>query len=724
MSEIRSNSNLETEDLNILSADNPLTNPKDDKLGYASFAENLAKSICKMSPSDGLVMAVYAPWGSGKSTLLNFIVHYLEQKPEEEQPIIVPFNPWWFSGQEDLTKSFFDQLLGVLYDKWQSLDANAKELLTSLAERVAPIPGLLTKGFAATVNTIIQPKDIHKLKKEVEELLRKENKKILIVIDDIDRLTAEEIRQLFRVIKAVANFPNVIYLLLFDKEVVVKALEDIQKIDGEAYLEKIVQVPFELPLPDKFSLRKIFEVDIEKIFADTPEELFQEDHWRDVYLQGIEHFITTPRSIRRLINTLMVTYPAVKGEVNFVDFIAIETIRVFCPLIYNIVRHNSELFSGYMLYETASSYMSEEERKIFHDSWISQINKKDKKAVKNIMRLIFPGIRTPIEHPGVIIMSQELAKDNNQLRISVGEIFPRYFHLSIPEGDISNSEMKAILTLASDSQAFAEKLLEFSNQIRPDGTSRVKLFLNRLRDLDEKDIPLNCVPSILEALFKVGDNLLRLEDQINSSFAMGNEYEIEFLIHQLLERIEKEKRGIILQESMQKGQAIFTIVWQVISLGEQHSKYEATRSKPEEERLVNSQQLEELEQVALDKIKKAAYQDKIQFNFLKVPKLRSVLAFWRDLCGVEEIKQWVQKVIEKDKDLVEVIENNFVQNTKLYRLYPQWLSYYLEASEIINRVRSLAEDTGLAENQKLALQQYIKEYEMIERGESLSQPFP
>ncbi|MBD2693117.1 hypothetical protein [Anabaena catenula] len=41
---------METEDFNILSADNPLTNPKDDKLGYAPFAENLAKSICQMSP--------------------------------------------------------------------------------------------------------------------------------------------------------------------------------------------------------------------------------------------------------------------------------------------------------------------------------------------------------------------------------------------------------------------------------------------------------------------------------------------------------------------------------------------------------------------------------------------------------------------------------------------------------------------------------------------------
>ncbi|MEA5531331.1 KAP family P-loop domain protein [Dolichospermum sp. UHCC 0684] len=714
MSEIRSNSSVETEDLNILSADKPLTNPKDDEFGYAPFAENLAKSICEMSPPDGFVMAVYAPWGSGKSTLLNFIVHYLEQKPEEEQPTIVPFNPWWFSGQEDLTKSFFDQLLGVLYDKWQSLDKNAKELLESLAERVAPIPGLWTKGFAATVNTIIQPKDIHKLKKEVEELLKKENKKILVVIDDIDRLTAEEIRQLFRVIKAVANFPNVIYLLLFDKDVVVKALEDIQKMDGEAYLEKIVQVPFELPLPDQFSLRRLFEVDIQKLLGNTPKELFQQDHWREVYLQGIEHFITTPRSIRRLINTLTVTYPAVQGEVNFVDFIAIETIRVFCPFIYNIVRHNSELFSGYMLYETASSYMSEEERKIFHDSWISQINEKDRKAVKNIMMLIFPGIRISIKYPNSTIMNQKLAKDNNQLHICVGEIFPRYFRLAIPEGDISTFEMKAILALASNSQKFAAKLLQLSYEIRPNGTSRVTLFLNRFRNLDEKDIPLNYIPSILEALFTVGDNLLKLYT------GSSNDREIEDLINQLLARIEKEERSKVLQQSMENGQAIFTMVWQIISLGREHGKYEATKSQREAVRLVNKQQLEELEQVALDKIRRATQQDKMGHNFLTVPSLIYILDFWHDLGGVEDIKQWVQKVIKKDQGLVELL------NTKprVYIRGFEWLSLYLEASEIINRVKNLAEDTGLTENQKLALHEYIKEYEMKEREENPNHPSP
>nr|WP_199332130.1 P-loop NTPase fold protein [Anabaena lutea] len=700
-----------------MSADNPLTNPKDDKLGYAFFAENLANSICKMSPPDGLVMAVYAPWGSGKSTLLNFIIHYLEQKPEDEQPTVVPFNPWWFSGQEDLTKSFFDQLRGVVNEKWKSQGNLFLKQLDSLADRVSTIPDAKAKIFATVVKTLRQPKDIYKLKEQIEKTLRDQNKRILVVIDDIDRLTAEEIRQLFRVIKAVANFPNVIYLLLFDKDVVVKALKGIQEMDGEAYLEKIVQVPFELPLPDKLSLRRLFEADLQKIFADTPEELFQKDHWREVYLQGIEHFITTPRSIRRLINTLMVTYPAVKGEVNSVDFLAIETIRVFCPLIYNVVRHNSEIFSSYRLNPTLASFMNDEEMSQFHNDWIKQIDEKDKKAVKNIMMLIFPGIRKAIRQQNLITTSEGLVRYRNQLRICVGEIFPRYFRLAIPEGDISNAEMKAISALANDSQAFAEKLLELSNQIRPDGTSRLKLFLQLFRTLDEKDIPLNVISSILEALFQVGDKLLTVNDRINSFFHIGTKDEIEFLIEKILERIEKENRGKLLQETMQNGKAIFTIVWLIVVLRQQHSKPEATSSKPEEERLLNAQQLEELERLALDKIRKSAIQrDKIQYDLLKVPKLQEILDFWRDLGGVEEIKEWVKKVIEKDQNLVELLENMLFKDIKgSYKLDPQWLSPYLEASEIINRVRNLAEDAGLTETQKVAIQQYIKEYEMRER---------
>ena len=102
------------DDDNMLQPDTPLTDPSKDRLGYAQFASHLADSICKMTPPDGLVIAIFGTWGSGKTTLLKFIEHYINQKPEVEQPIIVHFNPWWFSGHEDLAKRFFDQMQSIL----------------------------------------------------------------------------------------------------------------------------------------------------------------------------------------------------------------------------------------------------------------------------------------------------------------------------------------------------------------------------------------------------------------------------------------------------------------------------------------------------------------------------------------------------------------------------------------------------------------------------------
>jgi len=714
MFEVQDSFRLEPDTLNILSADKPLSDPKDDKLGYAPFAKNLAESISKMSPPDGLVIAVYAPWGSGKSTLLNFIIHYLKQKPEPEQPVIVPYNPWWFSGQEDLTKSFFEQLSGVLYDKWQSLGRKFKNQIESFAERVSTVPGLWTKGFAATVKTVISPKDIHKLKEEIEKILKKQQKRILIVIDDIDRLTAEEIRQLFRVIKAVANFPNVVYLLLFDKEVVVKALEETQKISGEVYLEKIVQVSFELPLPDRLQLSRLFDNKLAKIISDTPEKLFQQKYLADIYWQGIENFITTPRSILRLINTLMVTYPAVKGEVNFVDFVAIETIRLFCPTVYNIIRNNPDLFTFGVRFLTPSSIMNSAQMKKFHNNWIAQVNEKDRDAVKYIVSTIFP----KIENSNVVRTVDDLGYKRRNLHICSADIFYIYFRLAIPEGDISILEMEAILALANNFQALGAKFIELSTQLRPDGISRIRVFLDRLRDYVKKDIPLDCVESVLQAFFEVGDQLWNVEDEKNSFASISNEYEIEFLINQLLERIENIERDQILKKVILNGHAIATIVNQVVSLGSQHGKYEDRRDKPEDQRVLNTQQLEEIEKLALNKVREAAQTE----NLLKSPKLRRILAFWRDSGNVEEVSQWVKKVIQEDQKLIYLLES-FLSVVQGYRLDPQWLSPYLSADEIITRVQDLANQSQLTENQKIALNQFIKEYEMRQQGENPNHPF-
>ncbi|MCC5663877.1 KAP family NTPase [Nostoc sp. CHAB 5784] len=126
-------------EINDISADSSLVDPEKDLLGHANFAKYLADSICKMTFPEGFVIAVYGSWNSGKSTLLNFVVHYLQQKPEEEKPIIVPFNPWLFSGHENITRRFFDQLKNVLSQE-SSVPKSLRERVADFAAIISDIP--------------------------------------------------------------------------------------------------------------------------------------------------------------------------------------------------------------------------------------------------------------------------------------------------------------------------------------------------------------------------------------------------------------------------------------------------------------------------------------------------------------------------------------------------------------------------------------------------------
>ena len=297
-------------------------------------------------PYDGFVIAYMDHGGQEKLAGLNFVNHYLSHANEDEQPVVVNFNPWWFSGHEDLAIRFFYQLQAVLNKGKFSMNDLTLQI-ADFADTVSDIP-LPYASTGKTVSKIIRArqKDVNESKESISKLLREQNKKILVTIDDIDRLTPEEIRQIFRVVKAIADFPNIVYLMAFDKRIAIKALSEQNGLSGEEYLEKIVQLPLELPPPDETSFRSMFFERLNKIVGDTPEEEFDKTYWAEIYWGGLDRLISTPRDIVRLTNTLSITYPLVKGEVNPVDFIALESIKVFCPVVYHSISTQSQMFVG------------------------------------------------------------------------------------------------------------------------------------------------------------------------------------------------------------------------------------------------------------------------------------------------------------------------------------------------------------------------------------------
>lgn len=710
--------------MTALSADRPSFDPKADLFGHAPFAQSLADSICRYSSDEGLVLALYGPWGSGKSTVLCYVSHYLEQLPDLERPVIVTFNPWWFSGQENLARAFLGQLRAVLPSKSEKFK-KLGDLLGDFAEGVGGLIDLsgMTGGAAGMFGKIIgslakrKPKDVPSLKLEISKILRAAGKRILIVIDDIDRLTPDETRQLFTVIKGLADFPNVIYLLAFDREVAAEAIEQQSGLPGERYLEKIIQVPFELPPVDRVALRSALFKRLDEVLTETPEGLFDQSYWINVYFDGIDPLIQVPRDVVRFTNTLAVTYPSVRGEVNPVDFIALEALRVFLPGLYNEIRTNPDKFTGHRSLERQGT-QSEEARKKFQLAWLQEIPEELKSSTLDLVQRIFPKLDQSIYGP------DWLKQWRKSLRACHPDLFPIYFRLSVPLGAIRRSEMLAVLRLAETPAALGEILVHAAHERRPDGLSKGRVLLERLMDHVEEDIPAEHIPAFIDVLLNIGDELL-VESDEQGFFDFGNESRVARIVYHLLKRLDKAARSLVLIKSISCGAGIGVQRYLLSSLLEGLKKSEGGG----EESLIDRQSFNDAKAVWLESVSEKARSGEL----LKHSQLARLLAFWNKWGEPKDIRDWCQSVTASDDGLCAFLPpfsyrtksqalGDWAVRTKV-RLNPKLLEKYIDVAECSKRLFELQKKGKIPDYAQVAVSQFLKEYEALAAGKDPDEVF-
>ncbi len=154
-----------------------------------------------------------------------------------------------------------------------------------------------------------------------------------------------EIKQIFQIIKSMGDYVNTIYLLAFDKEQVIRAVNRIDGEGGENYIEKLVQLPFEVPPITQQDLENILFDRLKDIITMVPESTWDREHWADIYYSSLKFFFKNCRDITRYVNTLSFRYPRIKDVVNPVDYFALTAIEVFSPAIYSGIRDNKDLFT-------------------------------------------------------------------------------------------------------------------------------------------------------------------------------------------------------------------------------------------------------------------------------------------------------------------------------------------------------------------------------------------
>lgn len=676
--------------------DQPIQFSKEDILGRKAFAQSLGNAILNYKEKDSIVIGLFGAWGSGKTSIINMTLEYIDtvfkEKTNESKPIIVKFNPWNFSDQNQLITQFFKQLSATLKRTDYADDAkNIGEKLEAYAKffepftlvpTIGPIASILLKVFKNIGGATkswgeLKSNDLNSVKAELNGLLDKQPHKIIVVIDDIDRLSNVEIRQIFQLIKSLGDFFNTVYLLAFDKGVVIKALEKVQEGSGLEYLEKIVQVPYDIPLISKQEVEHLLFNQLDELIKDISKEKWDQAYWGNIYHSGPKYFFENIRDVTRYINLLRCGFAIVKGEVNAIDFLAITTIQVFIPEVYYGIRDNKDIFAGVLDSAYGNSKAVIEQAKKRCDEILSRTNKYSQEMLMDFLKRLFPKLESIY---GNINYGYDWLSDwRKDGRVCSPDNFDIFFRLSVPKGEISQNEIETILSLASNSYAFAEVLL----RLNEDG--RIVRFLERIEDYTRKDIPEENIENIITVLMDIGDLFPEGEAGF---FGINTSTRVRRIFYQLSRRLDnKENRFNIFKKAIEKAtKSLHTITSEVAVQGRQHGKYDQTKkSKPEEELTVNATQLEELEKLAYDKIESWANDGRLS----KHTHLLSVLYDWRRWGRQEQINKFVNRMIEDDDGLIDFI-TSFLSKSKVHGM-----SDYVYRTEWKINLKSIEEFVNL-----------------------------
>lgn len=537
--------------------------------------------------------------------------------------------------------------------------------------------------------------DVQKTREKICKYIEALDRKMIIIIDDIERLPGDEIRQILRLVNSVANFPNTIYLLSFDRKRVVEALGQYGSDYGEDFLEKIVQVAQELPMPNRHSLLGMLGKEIEKIIIDAPSDLADEHYIFNVFSAGVAPFIRTPRQCNRYLNTLAVSYPVVNEHVNVADFLAITALKVFCPDFYSALRDNYSLFcwipprsTHEALFVKNSKEEREKQRRTLIDNTIKDST--DRVIVENTLSLLFPELVGTADR-----------KWSKQRRLCHNEVFPMYFKMSLEHGEISNPEIKSYLAIASDQKELEIVLLRLANDNNlTTGHSRFYHLLSRMEEFTARDIEENKIQPIIKALYNVGDKCLRPQDESAGIMGMMSaDFMITLIIHQLAKRIsDRDKRFELIEKAMRESESVYIVVCDVAGLAQQQGG-DGRESDREEEFLVTREQLQVLKNIAVSKIESVA--DNLQF--FKHPRPIALLYRWREWGVAEKANAFLNNFISCDDNLflfLTFFVRNVVKNDEYGRstsssksIILQELSDFVVVEQLLSRCEQILKDS-------------------------------
>ena len=577
-------------DADPYAVDAAVFDPEQDEFGRRQFCERVGHTIAARQNAGSLVVGIYGEWGEGKSTALNFIERELARHPHV---VLVKFNPWRFSDEAHLLNSFFGSLAaalggsinspkekigGLMRDYGATILGGSKFNPSFLGASLGEVDlGETTKLLGDKLASV----SLDEQKKRIGNILSDEIKRVVVLMDDIDRLEREEVQAVFRLVKLTADFAYTTYVLAFDDARVAESIGTrYGKGDAQAgrdFLEKIIQVPLRLPKADVLSLRDFCSKGIDNALAlariDLDEEQQQSFGW--AFIQGVEPRLKTPRQCRRYANALAFALPLLRGEARPEDVMLVEALRVFYPQMYEAVRNHPDVFLGVSeRFEISITNADKEHIKQRKTSIVNAalegLNESEKEAARSLLEHLFPRSQAAWRQHYGVVGSEELWE--REQRVAAPYYFSRYFSYAIPVGDVPDRDVRSLFEVVDNQPienitAELRRLVAGERGEAGDRDKRAQRLLSKItrraKELDE-----DRSRKLALAVVRIGDELrqARREALFLTTFAQASG-----LLRDLIGNIAETNRMTLVEQLIDESDSLSTALecFRVATIGKE-----------------------------------------------------------------------------------------------------------------------------------------------------------
>ena len=647
----------------IINHDIPKKDPSEDLLGYAKFSKFVVDNVILQHFDTALVLSINAPWGYGKTSCLNFIEHYLLHQSNIE---IMHFNPWVLSDNKDnIILSFLHnlgtKLKDIIYETernkkipwnekiacWLKFKSHKRNETNEFNAIWKGIVGMFSTTYVEQVEKNYN--DIHNQKRLIEKMLHNQQKRIVVFIDDIDRLTKNEIQNVFRLIKAIADFDFITYVIAFDQHIVVDALDKDFCINSFDYLKKIVQIPLNLPKIDSENINNIFYTRLDGLIRSVNYNVTPDirDRFFTYNKELVQPNVKNIRDINRLFNGLLCNYGQIAEDVDLLDFLALEIIRLFQPTLYQEINDNLQFFVGESLF-------------IFKDEKIKYF-KLFSERYSNYVNLI----RTMFPQTGEFLNGSHYGSDwqehwNQEKRICSNERSNIYFGLRLKDGQVSDLEANKFLDSLKSQKTLDNALLNWSKEKLSSGRSKLFFWIPKFTSVAKQIVDKKLDAFFINSIFKFRNSFNDIGDTDNSHIlSIDNDQRFVWLYNAIVQNIKDEQYLFnILKTAISNSNNLSSIAEFMLRYGIPHGFFPDIKDQTDV--VVTKQHYLQLEKILINKIAK---------NFTKIHTYNTpfrLLQFMQVRANKYYIKA-MNYYMKTDEDLITLLEHlyvNIISNEK------------------------------------------------------------